>query len=242
MHAFILAGGLGTRLRPFSFTIPKPLLPIGDRPIIDILLTQLSNCGFTSATISLGYLAPLFRAFVGDGNQWGLNVEFVVENEPLGTAGALRLARDLPDHFLVVNGDTLTDLDFGDMLRNHYNAGAVASIFCADIADYVDYGVVAFDADGTLLSYNEKPTHHYHVSTGVYAVSKSILRYDPQHGRLDMPTLFLTARDAGERIYCYRSPEVYWRDIGRFDHLEEASRDFEMMRSKFLRQGDGAMT
>jgi NDP-mannose synthase len=239
MHAFILAGGLGTRLRPFSFTIPKPLLPIGERPIIDLLLTQLSNCGFTSATISLGYMAPLFQAFVCDGSKWGLSIDFVIENEPLGTAGALRLAPELPDHFLVVNGDTLTDIDFGSMLSNHRSSGAAASIFCAEVNEHIDYGVVEFDEFDTLMAYNEKPTHQYHVSTGVYALSKSILRHDRQHGKLDMPTLFLLARDSGDRICCYRSPGAYWRDIGRFDHLEEASRDFEAMQSKFLRVPGG---
>ncbi len=239
MHVFILAGGLGTRLRPFSYTIPKPLLPIGDRPIIDILLTQLKRCGFTSATISLGYMAPLFRAFVGDGMQWGIQVDFVSEDEPLGTAGALRMAPKLPKNFLVVNGDTLTDLDFGDVLQSHIKSAAIATIFCASINEHVDYGVVRFDKRGFLKTYDEKPTHRYHVSTGIYALSKDILRFDSGKGRLDMPDLFLTAMESGEKIYCHRDASAYWRDIGRFDHLEEASRDFDSMKGKFLREDVG---
>lgn len=239
MHVFILAGGLGTRLRPFSYTIPKPLLPIGDRPIIDILLTQLKRCGFTTATISLGYMAPLFRAFVGDGKQWNMEVDFVSEDEPLGTAGALRLSQNLPENFLVVNGDTLTDLDFGDMLQRHVKSAAIATIFCASIDEHVDYGVVRFDERGYLNAYEEKPTHQYHVSTGIYALSKDILRFDSGKGRLDMPDLFLTAMKSAQKIYCHRDSGAYWRDIGRFDHLEEASRDFESMRRKFLREDTG---
>lgn len=236
MHAFILAGGLGTRLRPFSFTIPKPLLPIGDRPIIDILLTQLNACGFKSATISLGYMAPLFEAFVGKGTQWELAIDYVSENEPLGTAGAMRLATNLPEHFLVVNGDTLTDLDFGDMLRSHAASSAIASIFSARVDEFVDYGVVSFDDEGFLQKYDEKPTHKYHVSTGVYALSRDILNFDTGAGRLDMPDLLRTAVAKGERVYCHRDDSAYWRDIGRFDHLEEASRDFDQMKEKFIKR------
>ena len=133
MHAVILAGGLGTRLRPFSLTIPKPLLPLGDKPIVDIILTQLSAKGFTRITLLLGYMPHLFQAFLGDGTRWGVEIEYVVEDAPLGTAGALRLIQDPPEHFLVVNGDTLTDLDFGDMLRAHVASKSMASIFVARV-------------------------------------------------------------------------------------------------------------
>ena len=106
----------------------KPLLPLGDRPILDILLQQLSNCGYLRVVVSLGYLAPLFKAFLSDASRWKLEIEFVEESTPLGTAGALRMARDLPENFVVVNGDTLTDLDYGAFLRRHVAARATASI------------------------------------------------------------------------------------------------------------------
>ncbi len=227
MHAVILAGGLGTRLRPFSITIPKPLLPLGDRPIVDILLTQLSLHGYSSVSICLGYMAPLFQAMIGDGSKWKMKIDYVLEEQPLGTAGALRLIKNLPEHFLVVNGDTLTSLNFGLLYCSHVKSEAVATVFSARINEYVDYGVVEFDSYGTLKSYTEKPTNVYHVSTGVYALSRNIMEHDNGIGRLDMPDLFRRAMEAGQKIYCHREDSVYWRDIGRFDHFEAASKDFQ---------------
>lgn len=234
MHAVILAGGLGTRLRPFSLTIPKPLLPLGDKPIVDVILTQLSHRKFSRVTVLLGYMAPLFQAFLGNGERWGLKLEYVIEEAPLGTAGALRLIDQPADNFLVVNGDTLTDLDFGRLLEFHTESKAIATIFSARVADFVDYGVVEFDENGRLTAYREKPTNVYHVSTGVYALSRKILSYDPGTGKLDMPDLFKLAMQAGKPVYCYRQDDAYWRDIGRFDHFEAASKEFQENRSRFV--------
>jgi len=234
MHAVILAGGLGTRLRPFSVTIPKPLLPLGDKPIIDIILTQLSYRKFTRVTVLLGHMSSLFQAFLGDGSKWGLSLEYVVEEVPLGTAGALRLIQDPAENFLVVNGDTLTTLDFGRMLSSHGECAALASIFCARIEEFVDYGVVEFDGDRRLMAYKEKPTSTYYVSTGVYALRREILRFDSGEGRLDMPDLFKRAMKEGGAINCHIEDDAYWRDIGRFDHFDAASKDFQENRSRFI--------
>jgi NDP-sugar pyrophosphorylase family protein len=238
MQAVILAGGVGTRLKPFTVTVPKPLLPLGDRPIVEVLLCQLRESGFTSVRMCLGYMAPLFQAFLGDGSRHGLNIEYLVEDTPLGTAGALRLVPDLDEHFLVVNGDTLTDLSFTNLISAHKKAGVVATIFCAKIDDFVDYGIVEFDpANHILQNYIEKPTRHYYVSTGIYVLSRDILRFmdfgDAE--RLDMPDL-LRAASKSSSVLCYTESSVYWRDIGRFDHYETASRDFQEAPRRFLKQ------
>ncbi|MDB5512559.1 MAG: putative sugar-phosphate nucleotide transferase, partial [Enterovirga sp.] len=141
----VLAGGMGTRLRPFTITVPKPLLPLSDRPILEVVLEQLKVAGFRDVCISLGYMAPLFKAFFGDGSRIGLSIEYVLEDEPLGTAGALTLVPDLAENFLVLNGDTLTDLDFKAFLDVHVESGADATILTQKVDEYVDYGVLEFD-------------------------------------------------------------------------------------------------
>ena len=229
MQAVILAGGLGTRLRPFTITVPKPLLPLGDRPIVDVVLGKLRNDGFSEIWMCLGYLAPLFQAFLGDGSRFGLKIEYVVEEEPLGTAGALTRIPRLADNFIVLNGDTLTDLSFRELYEVHFDGKAAGTIFAARVNELVDYGVVEFAPETKQLTrYIEKPTRHYHVSTGIYALSKSIMSHSSLRpdGRLDMPDLLRRASEANEKVMCYTKDDAYWRDIGRFDHYEAATKDF----------------
>ncbi len=243
MQAIILAGGLGTRLRPFTVTVPKPLLPLGDQPIVEVLLGQLRDEGFRRIRMCLGYMAPLFQAFFGDGSRFGLSIDYIVEDEPLGTAGALAGLTDLDNDFLVLNGDTLTDISFQRLLNSHVVAGAYGTIFSARVDEFVDYGVVEFDArSGLLMTYLEKPTRHYHVSTGIYALSRRILEYAApgENGRLDMPDLLRRARENGRPVLCYTQDGAYWRDIGRFDHYEEASKDYQQQPSRFSRKASGS--
>lgn len=234
VEAIILAGGLGTRLRPFTISIPKPLLPISDLPIVEIVLRQLHRDGFERVCFSLGHLAPLIENFFGDGSRIGLSLDYVIEEEPLGTAGALTMVPDLADSFIVQNGDTLTDLSYIKLLETHRKSDAAATIFAYRVDETVDYGVVEFDGDMSLTAYKEKPERSYHVSTGVYALNKSILDLAEPGKRLDMPDLLLRARDAGLKVACYVQEKAYWRDIGRFDHYEAATKDFEADRSRFL--------
>ena len=242
MQAIILAGGLGTRLRPFTITIPKPLLPLGDQPIVDVLLSQLRDEGFRRIRMCLGYMAPLFQAFFGDGSRYGLTIDYLIEDKPLGTAGALATIPDLDDDFLVLNGDTLTDISFHGLLSAHVNAEAYGTIFSAKVDEFINYGVVEFDEQSRLLTaYIEKPTRHYHVSTGIYALSKRILCYAHlnEQGRLDMPDLLRRAREGGKPVLCYTQDGAYWRDIGRFDHYEAASKDYQQEPHRFLRKAVG---
>lgn len=235
VEAVILAGGRGTRLRPFTISIPKPLLPIGDMPIVEIVLRQLRHDGFRNVCFSLGHLAPFIQNFFGDGTALGLDLRYVVEDEPLGTAGALTLVPSLADDFIVQNGDTLTDLNYRDFLRFHREAGAAATIFTYKVDEFIDYGIVEFDPDRQLSAYLEKPTRHYHVSTGVYVLNRSILELAEPRARLDMPDLLRLARANGRKVCCFVQDGVYWRDIGRFDHYEAASKDFEADRQRFLK-------
>jgi NDP-sugar pyrophosphorylase family protein len=233
IDAVLLAGGRGTRLAPLTVTVPKPLLPLGERPIIDVLIAQLAAAGVKRVFVCLGYLAPLMQAFLGDGSRWGVTIEPRVEAEPLGTAGGLRLIEDLTDDFFVANGDTLTDLDLPAMAAVHREAGAWATLFTPWVDEQIDYGVVSMDAGGALTEYLEKPRRGYHVSSGIYVLSKRALPLIPATGTFDMPDLIRAAMAAGGKVVCHRAG-AYWKDIGRLDHYEAATRDFEDDPGRFL--------
>jgi NDP-sugar pyrophosphorylase family protein len=234
MDAVVLAGGRGTRLAPLTVTVPKPLLPLGDRPIIDILIAQLAAAGVRRVIVCLGYLAPLMQAFLGDGSRWGVAIESAIEAEPLGTAGALRTLDGLTDDFFVVNGDTLTDLDFQALARAHRGADASATLFTPWVNEQVDYGVVSMEAaTGALTEYLEKPRRGYYVSSGVYVLSRRILPLIPPAGPYDMPDLIRAAMADGRRVLAHPAG-AYWKDIGRLDHYEAATRDFEADPGRFL--------
>lgn len=234
MRAFVLAGGRGSRLAPFTMVIPKPLVPVGDMPIVEILIRQLAGQGFGRITISVGHLAPLIEAFCGDGSRWGVPIDYVREDEPLGTAGALSLLGDLrEDRILVTNGDILTDLDFGEVAREHDVADA-ATIGANRRSVTIEFGVLQKDADGCLVDYNEKPALAYEVSMGVNVVSAWALeRYVLAGQRLDMPDLMRTMVADGHTVRI-RSTDAYWLDMGRMADLETATEVFTSDPQRFL--------
>lgn len=234
MRAFVLAGGRGSRLHPFTTVIPKPLVPVGEMPIIEILLRQLQARGFDRVTISVGYLAPLIESYCSDGGRWGLAIDYVREEEPLGTAGALSLLRDLDDdRLLVTNGDILSDLDFGRVAREHDTAeGATICANRRTVA--VDFGVLRATSDGRLASYDEKPTLSYEVSMGVNVISAwAIERYVAQGRRLDMPDLMRALVADGHSVRI-RSSDAYWLDMGRMADLETATAVFGENPQRFI--------
>ena len=238
MMAIILAGGKGTRLRPFTMTIPKPLLPLGDVPIVEVVIRQLVASGVRRVVLTLGHMAPLFTAFFGDGRRFGVQIEYCLEDEPLGTAGPLRLVRDLEDTFVVMNGDILTTLAFDDIIRFHHVRAAWGTVCVSRRRVNVDYGVIVSDGADRLLDYVEKPTIPYEVSMGINVLSKSCLDYIPVDARFDMPELMLALHRDGKPVVCYKT-ECYWQDIGRFDDYQQASADFVAAPERFLGKAAG---
>lgn len=250
MRALILAGGKGSRLRPFTFTIPKPLVPIGEMPVLEILIRQLKGQGFERITISVGHLAGLIRAFCGDGSQWGIPIDYVYEDQPLGTIGCLALLDDLretdrvlsdrvlpdrilSDRILVINGDTLTDMSMAEAYAAHDGADAIT--ICANRRSVgIDFGVLETDGEGYLSTYTEKPTLHYKVSMGVNVVSAwAVGAYISRGERLDLPGLVEKFLAAGQRVRV-REVEAYWLDLGRMQDLEEGERVFRANPRRFL--------
>lgn len=235
MMAVLLAGGLGTRLRPYTMTIPKPLLPLGDKATMEIVLGQLAGQGFTDVVITLGHMPDLVKAMLGDGERFGLRIRYVLEDEPLGTAGSLRLVDDLgllDDTFLVMNGDLLTTIDYGGLVREQRDRREAGTVVLTRRDVAIDYGVVYVDDDGNLDRYDEKPVLHHHVSTGVYALDRSVVQHIPA-GRFDMPDLVRALVGSGAGVHCHITQE-YWQDIGRFDDYQRASADFVADPGRFL--------
>ncbi len=233
MRAVILAGGKGTRLAPYTAILPKPLMPVGDMPILEIVIRQLQRHGFDEITLAVGYLAELLMAYCGDGSKFGVRLDYSREEIPLGTAGPLALVENLNDTFLVMNGDLLTTLDYGAMLRYHRERGAIATIACYRRDVKIDLGVIEISPDNWLQDYIEKPTYHYAVSMGVYIFEPQVLQYVPRGQRLDLPDLVKNLTAAGQRVNVYNF-EGYWLDIGRHDDYEQAMSEFSERREQFL--------
>lgn len=223
MQVVILAGGLGTRLRPYTVALPKPLVPVGERPIVDILLRQLKAAGATRALVSTGHLSGIVRAYLGDGARYGLAIEYLEEDHPLGTAGPLAFMKEPEENFLVVNGDVLTTLDFRAFLDGHAAGGAAATIGLCRRESRVDFGVVEIAADGALSAYKEKPTETILVSMGVNAFHRKALKHLKAGESIGMPDFFLRLKAAGERVRG-RVAEAEWLDIGRPDDYELANK------------------
>jgi NDP-sugar pyrophosphorylase family protein len=235
-RAVILAGGRGTRLRPYTVVLPKPLMPIGDYPILEVIVRQLAGRGFDHITIAVNHQANLIKAFFGDGADWGVTIDYSVESRPLSTIGPLRLIDDLPDTFLLMNGDVLTDLPFEDVLTRHTASGSLFTIAAAKRTHTIDYGVLVVDATNRLTGFHEKPTVDYIVSMGVYGVSRAILELVPPGEPYGFDTLMrdLLARGSPVDVLTH---EGYWADIGRPDDYMKAIDEFERLRNTLLSHG-----
>jgi len=235
MHAVILAGGRGVRLRPYTTRLPKPLVPIGDEfSILDIVLCQLAQQGFDRATLAIGYLGNLIRAYVGDGSRWGMEVDYATEEIPLGTIGpVLQILDRLPDEFLVMNGDVLTDLDYAGLLRAHEYTGATLTVATYRREVRIDFGVLS-TLDGRVVKFTEKPTIDYRVSMGVYGVSKTTLKRYQAGVALGFDDLVLDLLDRSEPPEEY-SFDGYWLDIGRPDDYDRANAEFDALRPTLLK-------
>jgi|SRR6188768_1727689 len=235
MKALVLCGGRGTRLRPYTTVIPKPLMPIGDYPILEILLRQLHAAGVRDVVLAIGYMGQLFRAFFEDGARLGLNIQYVTEDKPLGTAGAVASSLELlGDDFLVTNGDLLTTLDFAALFAAHVSNPNAATIGLFPREVKIDFGVIETGPAGELKSYTEKPTYHFDVSMGVNVLKRSVVsRFIEQGEYLDMPNLMIRLVEAGHRVGTYRA-DCSWLDIGRVDDYQAAVELFEARKADFL--------
>ena len=221
MQAIILAGGQGTRLRPYTVSLPKPLVPIGDHPIIDIVLRQLKTAGFEDVVISTGHLSDLVQAYCGDGSKWRLRVRYVREEHPLSTAGPLRLIEGLEENFLVVNGDILTSLKFEAIWRDHLDSHPIATLGICQRHMAVDFGVVELGEENELKRYTEKPRLEYHVAMGINVLNRKCITYIKPGEALGLPELYLRMQTAGETLKCYVSKD-FWLDIGRPEDYQSA--------------------
>ena len=233
MKAIILAGGRGTRLAPYTMVLPKPLVPIGDMPILEVLIRQLKRCGVDEVILTVGHLANLLQAYFSDGSRYGVKITYSLESRPLGTAGPLALAPRPTESFFVLNGDVLTTLDMADLLKFHRTANATATIAMHQRKVKIDLGVIQMDGGNRVAGYIEKPTYDYMVSMGIYVFEPCVIDYITAGQYLDFPDLvhLLLGR---QQTICGFPYDGYWQDLGNPGDYEQATRDFEHMRAEFL--------
>lgn len=233
MRAVVLAGGRGTRLAPYTVTFPKPLVPIDDMPILEIVIRQLRAAGFLQVTMAVGHLAELIMAYFGDGERWGVEINYSREEVPLGTVAPVKLIDDLPDNFLVMNGDVLTSLSYRSLYDAHVTSGAELTIACHRLNVQIDYGIIEFDGLLEVTGYREKPTFPSDVSMGVYMFSKSALDLVPSGEHMDIPTLVARLIGEGRKVRALLA-DCRWLDIGRHDDYARAIAIFDELRDEFL--------
>ncbi len=235
LTAVMLAGGLGSRLAPFTAVIPKPLVPIGDVSIAEILLDQLAHHGVGRVLVSIGHLGHLIEAVLGDGSRFGLEILYQREDKPLSTIGPLALVADqLPDDFFVLNGDVLSDLDFGALFDSHLASGRTLTVATYPRRVDVDLGVLVTDGDGEVTGFVEKPTYDFLVSMGVYAMNRRVLDYFAAGEPFGFDALMLAMLAAGDPIGTFSWAHGRWLDIGRPVDFERAQRSFQTERGLYL--------
>lgn len=224
-RAVVLCGGRGARLRPYTTVLPKPLMPIGDRPILEIVLESLRAAGIRRATLCVGHLAHLIRAFFEDGARWGIRIDYAVEDQPLGTIGPLAFVDDLGEDFLVLNGDVLTDLDPMALFRRHLETGADLTIATHRREVRIDFGVLRADEDtGAVVAFEEKPATRFEVSMGVYAMNRRVLGAFDRGAAFGFDDLVLALLAAGRPVR-RMVHEGEWLDIGRIEDYDAVQSD-----------------
>lgn len=236
MRAIILAGGKGTRLRPYTTLIPKPLVPIGGKySILEVVLMQLAEAGFQRVTLAVNHLANLIQAYFGNGEKWGLEIDYSLEDKPLNTIGPLTLISDLPDNFLVMNGDILCDLDYRKFFETHVETDADVSVssFRRDVK--IDFGVLEYDKHNRLTSFREKPEYRFDVSMGIYCINKRVIDNLTKGSSYGFDELMIDGISRGDQI-SIQPFTGFWLDIGRPDDYAYADENFSefVERFKFL--------
>lgn len=234
MQAIILAGGKGTRMRPYTAILPKPLMPLGDLPILEIIIRQLKHYGVTKIVITVGYLSELIRTYFGDGEKWGVQITYSYEQQPLGTAAPLKLIDSLEDNFFVLNGDILTDISLTDFFNFHLESKGLCTIATFDKEVKIDLGVLEVNEQNDIVNYIEKPKYNFGVSMGIYAFKKEAVDFIPPDIYFDFPELIKVLIGLNKPVKSYKFGG-YWLDIGRKDDYEIALNEYEANESTFLK-------
>ncbi len=234
-RAVILAGGKGTRLRPYTVVLPKPLMPIGEYPILEVVIRQLIQHKFDHITLAVNHQADIIKAFFGNGEKWKIKIDYSVESIPLSTMGPLKLIQDLPENFLVMNGDILTDLNYSVFLDDHVKSKHIFTISSYQREQISDYGVLELDKSNILKGFKEKPVVKYDVSMGIYAVSKKVLDIIPLNQPFGFDHLMLALLEKNENVVV-KKHSGYWLDIGRPDDYDKAIGEFEKSKKIFLNE------
>ena len=233
-RAVILAGGKGTRLRPYTVVLPKPLVPIGDYPILEIIIRQLVYFKFDHITITVNHQADLIKSYFGDGSKWDVKIDYSLEEKPLSTMGPLSLIQDLPENFLVMNGDILTDLNFSEFYDHHCNSENIFTI-SSYIREHINlYGVLESNDQSKLTGFHEKPKTTFEVSMGIYMLCKKVLQVIPYNEAYGFDTLMIDLINSKNNA-SVKKFEGYWLDIGRPDDYMEAIEEFENKKDTFLK-------
>jgi NDP-mannose synthase len=227
-RAIILAGGKGTRLMPYTMVFPKPLVPIGEYPILEIVIRQLVKNGFDHITLTVNHQADLIKAYFGNGEKWKTYIDYSYESHPLGTMGPLRLINNLPETFLVMNGDILTDLNF-ESYYNSFNTDFPFSILAKYRQDKLEYGVLEVNEDNTLIGFREKPVVSHLVSTGIYMLCKEVLKFIPENGPFGFDELMLEMIKQNQKVKVIPF-EGFWLDIGRPDDYASAVEKYDELK------------
>jgi NDP-mannose synthase len=231
VKAVVLAGGRGTRLAPYTTILPKPLMPVGEHSILEIVVAQLEKAGVVDIRFSVGYLSHLIRAVFDNRPPGTAEITYIAEEEALGTAAPLRLMDDLDGTFIVMNGDVLTTLDFGDIVRHHREQGNALTIAAHDRSIKIDYGILTVDAAHRVGAFEEKPEIVSAVSMGIYVMEPEVLEYIPEGSHFDFPDLVGALLDADMQIGAFRYDGL-WFDIGRHE-------DYERAVSEWIQNGQG---
>jgi len=233
MKAVILAGGKGRRLKPYTLTIPKPLVPVGDYSILEIVIRRLKKFGFRNIVLAVNHMNELIESYFKDGRRFGVKIEYSIEKKALGTAGPLSLIDKISDEFLVMNGDILTDLNFAELVAYHKKSGQAATVVSAKKNVPIDLGVLEVADDSKIRGYTEKPTLSYDVSTGIYIFNRKVTSYVKKNRHFDLPDLIRLLIKKGEDVKVYPF-KGRWFDIGTPSDYQEAQRVFNKGKDIFL--------
>lgn len=231
MRAVILAGGKGSRLKPYTITLPKPLVPVGEEPILKLLLISLRNQGIKEATICVNHMRELIESYFGDGSQLGIKIKYSHEDKPLGTVAPIKKIKTLPEDFLVINGDTLTDLSYSRLYREHKFNNCVMTVATCQRQVTVDYGVIKYGPDQMAREFVEKPAFNVDVSMGINVFNKQVFKYIPDDIYFGFDDLMDRLLAAGEKVHIYEH-KGYWLDIGRPEDYEKANEDVARARAR----------